>query len=548
MRTRDTRNARTVPAGTTRSRHRPGRRRLALGSLVGVAALLVAACGNGSDAGSAGSAPSFAAGETKKGGAVTMLLTGMGGRFDPVSAPAFGFVTGGPMNAIYGNMTYLDSATNTIKMGFLQSLNHNADYTVWTGKLTPGLKFSDGTPFDAEAVVFNLKRFADPTTGSLFVRDAKGLTPAVVDSTTFTMTLKKPNVHFDAVYTENFSYVGSPTAIKAAGSNFATQPVGAGPFKVQNIDGSNSLTVIPNPNYALFKKDEPRLDKITFQAVTDFSKQSQALAANQAQIAAPYGGNVTQMFKKLPNVNVIINETGAGSNLQMSHKRAPFDDPRAREAISLALDRAAVANAFQPGTPPQTNLFNEKSPYYNAEYDYAKQDKAKAQKLFDELAAEGKPVNFEYLAADQTQIQICAQFIQSALSEFKNVKMTINTVTTAEYIANQRGGRYQMAPVGLYLINPIPELESEFVTGGFLNTMGYSNPKVDAAFEDLHTQADQQKQIEDYAVIQKELLADNPVYWVGKGILGFALSKDLINVTPVNYGNAPLWGGLGYKQ
>ena len=294
-------------------------RRIALTSLAGVATLLVVtACGSGSSssAGKTDSKPTFASGQTKKGGEVTMLLTGMGGRFDPVSAPAFGFVTGGPMNAIYGNMTYNDSATNTIKMGFLQSLTHNADYTVWTGKLTPGLKFSDGTPFDADAVVFNLKRFADPSTGSLFVTDAKSLTPAVVDPTTFTMTLKKPNVHFDAVYTEDFSYVGSPTAIQKAGANFATQPVGAGPFKVQNIDGSNSLTVVANPNYALFKKDEPRLDKITFQAVTDFSKQSQALAANQAQIAAPYGGDVTQMFKKQPNLNVIINQTGAGSNLQ----------------------------------------------------------------------------------------------------------------------------------------------------------------------------------------------------------------------------------------
>jgi len=232
----------------------------------------------------------------------------------------------------------------------------------------------------------------------------------------------------------------------------------------------------------------------------------------------------------------------------VSLKRPPFNDPRAREAIELALDRTAVSNAFQPGTQPQTNLFAQKSPYHDAKYDYAKQDKAKAQQLFDELAAEGKPVNFDYLAADQTQIQICAQLIQSELSAFKNVKMTIKSVTTAEYISNQRGGNYQMAPVGLYLINPIPELESEFATGGFLNTMGYSNAKVDAAFADLHTQADPAKQVADYGIIQQELLNDHPVYWVGQGILGFAVNKDLVNVVPVNYGNAPLWGGLGYKQ
>ncbi|WP_432828681.1 ABC transporter substrate-binding protein [Dactylosporangium sp. CA-092794] len=526
------------------------RHAVALFSALAVVATGAVACGTSSGTGAdnvPSSSASLATGNTKKGGEVTMLVTGLNGRLDPVAANAFAFTTGGPMNAIYGNLTYLDSATNKIKMGFLQSLTPNGDYTVWTGKLTPGLKFSDDTPFDAEAVVFNLQRHADPTNGSLFLTNAKSLTPKAVDATTFTMTLQSPNVHFDAVFTEDFSYIGSPTAIRAAGSNFGTRPVGAGPFKVQNIDGANAVTLVPNPNYALFAKDEPRLDKLTFQAVADFPKESQALAANQAQIAAPYGGDAIKMFQTLPNTNVLINQTGAGSNVQMSHKRAPFNDPRAREAIDLALDRTAVANAFQPGTPPQTNLFAPNSPYYDTKYDYPKQNRERAQQLFDELAAEGKPVVFEYLAADQTQIQICAQLIFSQLKAYKNVTMTIKTVTTADYIKQQRAGNYQMVPNGLYLVNPIPELEDYYVTGGFLNSMGYSNPKVDAAFKDLHTQADAAKQKEDYAIIQEEVNKDHVAYWAGQGLIGFVANKDLVNITRVNYGNAPLWGPLGYK-
>ena len=490
------------------------RARGAVGIAIGaVAALVVSACGSGSGS----SAPSSGGhldsnGATKKGGSATMLVTGISARFDPVSAFAFGFVSNGPMNAIYGLLTYSDAATNTIKMGFLKSLSHDATSTVWTAKLTPGLKFSDGTPFDAAAIAFNLKRAADSTTGSLFVKDAQAITPTVVDPTTLTMTLKSPNVHFDAVLTEDFAYVGSPTAIQKDGDKFGTSPVGAGPFKVKSIDGTNAMVLEPNPNYALFAPDQPRLDSLTFQFLADFSKEAQAMAANQAQLAPPYGGDAVKQFTALPNVTVATNQLGAGSDIQMSFKRPPFNDPRAREAISLALDRDPIANAFQPGTPAQTTLFPPDSPYYDAKYTYPKQDKARAQQLFDQLAAEGNPVNFTYTTTDQTPALNTAQVVQSQLAAFKNVKMTIRSETTAEYITDQHGGNYQMIPNGLYLINPIPELQNYFVTGGSLNTMGYSNPKVDAAINDLLTQTDKQKQLADYGVIQEQTIADHAVY------------------------------------
>ena len=334
-------------------------RRAVTGALAAVAMMVLGGCSghSGGSAEPSGTRALPSAGETKRGGTVTMLTTGLSARFDPVSALAFGFVSNSPMNAIYGLLSYNESATNTIKMGFLKALAPDPQSRVWTAKLTPGLKFSDGTPFDAAAIAFNLKRAADPGTGSLFLKDAKSITTEVIDPTTLKMTLRAPNVHFDAVMTEDFPYVGSPTAIQREGENFGTAPVGAGPFKVKNIDGTNSMELVRSPYYELFAPDQPRLDSIKFQVVSDFSKQAQALASDQAQLAAPYGGYANAMFRALPNVNLVTNQTGAGSNVQMSFKSPPFNDPVAREAIILALDRKAVATAFQPGTPPQTNLF-----------------------------------------------------------------------------------------------------------------------------------------------------------------------------------------------
>ena len=526
------------------------RRRLAaVGTAAAMVLALTAACG-GSGGDKPDSNPSLKTGEAKKGGEVTFVQTGLSGRYDPVSSTAYGFTSGGPMNAIYGNMIYNDSATNTLKLGFLDSLDSNADYTVWTAKLHPGIKFSDGTPLNAEAAVFGIDRAKDADTGSLFVTSAKKITAKVVDDLTYTLTLKDANAQFPAVYNEHFSYVASPTAIKKAGTDYPTQPVGAGPFKVEKIDGSNTLTVVPNPYYKDFAPGEPKLDKLTFQVVPDFSQQAAALGSGQAQMAAPYGGDAIKMFQDLDNVDVRVNLTGAGSNVQMNEARPPFDDPRAREAITLALDRAAVANAFQPGTPPSQALFPEDSPFYDASLKYPAQDKERAQELFDELAAEGKPVTFDYLAADQTQIQICAQLIQSQLSDYDNVTMNIDSVTTADYITKQRGKDYQMAPVGLYLINPIPELEDFYYTGGSLNTFGYSNADVDAAFDQLRKTdpSDTEAQAELYKKVQAQVNKDHVVFWAGQGMLSFAVDKKLVNTSPVNYGFAPLWGPVGYAS
>jgi peptide/nickel transport system substrate-binding protein len=231
----------------------------------------------------------------------------------------------------------------------------------------------------------------------------------------------------------------------------------------------------------------------------------------------------------------------------MSVTRPPFNDPRAREAINLALDRNAVANAYHPGDTANFNLFPKDSPYYDAKYDYAKQDKKRAQELFDELAAEGKKVEFEYITADQQVMVNCAQLVQSELMAYRNVSVKIKTETLAQFATDQRAGKYQMAPVYLFMINPIPQLEDLYATGGSLNTMGYSSPTVDAAFDELHTEGDPAKQKAAYGRIQEQVNKDLPIYWAGHGTFGFAVSKNLANVVPVNYGNAPLWGPLGYK-
>ena len=92
----------------------------------------------------------------------------------------------------------------------------------------------------------------------------------------------------------------------------------------------------------------------------------------------------------------LLDELGLAqrATLNLNTTRPPFDDPRARQALFYALDRSLLAEAATPNTPVVTNLFPSTSPFYDAAYDLPAQDPEAAQRLFDELAAEGKPLEW----------------------------------------------------------------------------------------------------------------------------------------------------------
>src|SRR5689334_6225322 len=145
------------------------RMKLVLTVLLSLVALLTAACTSSS---STSSSPTGSGNSTgplvtpKKGGEATYAIVAINSRLDPAIQLLYSFSPSPVMNAIYGNLMYKLAGSDKITMGFLKSFSTNDNGTTWTAVLRPGLKFSDGTPFDAAAIAYNLQRDADPTIGS----------------------------------------------------------------------------------------------------------------------------------------------------------------------------------------------------------------------------------------------------------------------------------------------------------------------------------------------------------------------------------------------
>ncbi|HMQ25156.1 MAG TPA: ABC transporter substrate-binding protein, partial [Acidimicrobiales bacterium] len=151
-------------------------------------------------------------------------------------------------HAIYDPLT-LANADGEVQPNLLESFDHNEDYSVWTLVAREGVTFHDGTPFDADAIAYNIEADkASPLTGKAF---------AYIDTVesdgdmTVTVTAKGPWVSFPAFLTGQLGYQASPTWLEdvAAGTAAADEPVGTGPFVYESYEPGGVFAATANPDY-----------------------------------------------------------------------------------------------------------------------------------------------------------------------------------------------------------------------------------------------------------------------------------------------------------
>src|SRR6218665_1344031 len=205
---------------------------------------------------------------------------------------------GGPMDvldAIYGFLVYVNDKS-VVTGGMAESLT-STDATTWTLKLRKGMKFTDGTPFDAEAVKFNWDRTADPAT--LGPTQAWGASwnksMTVVDAQTLTIKLSTPNSNFAAQVAELCPFIASPAALKAAKDKTDIKPVGAGAFTLTSWNQGISMEMARNPDY--WDQPRPYLDTIKFAIIPETNSRIATVVQGGATMMAGYpfqfGSNAT---------------------------------------------------------------------------------------------------------------------------------------------------------------------------------------------------------------------------------------------------------------
>ncbi|MGO4588137.1 ABC transporter substrate-binding protein [Micrococcaceae bacterium Sec5.1] len=419
-------------------------------ALVVAAAIALSGCASGG----ASSDPAPAANPIS-GGIARVVEAGTPTSLDPALLQNTGPrmpVTG---NSLYGQLVTDDPVTGEIKMGLLKEFATSDGGKTFTVRVREGVKFSDGTPFTAEAVKFGWDRIKVPTTGSSVIATGALVDNIkIVDELTATVTMAKPTPHFpSAVLFTQMNWIGSPTALQAGAEAFNAKPVGAGPFVLEKWTQGDVLKLKKNQNY--YVPDLPHLDGLEVRGIADPSLAYNALASGQADVVMTISQEKAANAVDAGNVATPY-VLGGGNALIMNTSKAPFDDVRARQAVSYALDLDKLSEAVYGGFGelPKT-LFKADSPLF-ADVPVHTYDREKAQKLFNELAAEGKPLTFSMALFPGGSAMFEA--IQSQLSQYQNVKVTANQRDQSEQGSLPVKGDFQMLSSAIVFNDPDPRI------------------------------------------------------------------------------------------
>ncbi|HEX7097476.1 MAG TPA: ABC transporter substrate-binding protein, partial [Acidimicrobiales bacterium] len=227
------------------------RRLLATVGALLVAATVLGACGDDGETGAGAPQGSESTGDAVNGGGLTFAVWSETNGLDPTVSYATGVIGGTELMAIYDTLMRYDPETNEYYPGMAESLTPNADMSVWELKLREGVTFTDGTPYDAEAVKFNIERHAAQGSRSSFAAHVSTNIQSieVVDELTVRFHLTAPLASFPYILTVGPGMIGSVKAIEEKGDQFNLSPVGAGPFMVEKYAPGDELVLVRNPDY-----------------------------------------------------------------------------------------------------------------------------------------------------------------------------------------------------------------------------------------------------------------------------------------------------------
>jgi peptide/nickel transport system substrate-binding protein len=444
------------------------------------------------------------------------------------------------MDAIYGVLFTTDSNGN-VQPGIATSFS-TSDGSTWTLKLRPNVKFSDGTPFDATAVKDQWANLAGNITAGATWAALKyfGATMSVVDPQTLQVHLTSVNRQLQQLVAwSNMEWIPSPTAVASEGKSFAQKPVGAGPFLLQSRTPNVQEVLVRNPTY--WDPGYPKLDTLTLKVINDLQQGENAFDAGEANASLNY----TEQTALQKGYKVSATPLIGGNNWLFGVKGAPFNDIRAREAVYDAIDMNQLnQDVFQGTTTIATSLFPKGTPFYNPNITFPKPDKAEAQTLFNQLAAEGKPVKFTIIGTTGNQSWMVE--LQTQLRAFKNVDVSIKALDPSTYGLDLYTGDFQLAVYGVTGIDPEAAVES-FRSNWPLPIASLGSAKIDTDLNEgiqATTQADRQSA---YNALQTDMNAQYRLLWQSASIFDITEHKNVGGLQMYGQGSVTV-DGFGFTS
>ncbi|OEF99386.1 peptide ABC transporter substrate-binding protein [Vulcanibacillus modesticaldus] len=404
--------------------------------------------------------------ETSDGADDSVLVFGRGS--DSVSLDPAN-VTDGESIKVTKNIfdTLLDYAEGSTEVvpALAESWESSDDGLVWTFYLRKGVKFHDGTDFNADAVVFNFNRWMDkdnpyhqgnfPYYGYMFggyKGDEGHVIKEVVakDDYTVEIRLNFPQGPFlSNIAMAPFAIV-SPKAIKEYGEKIGEHPVGTGPFVFEEWVRNDKIVLKKNENYWL--EGYPKLDKLIFKSIPDNSARFMALQSGDVDLIDGVNPDDVTLAEKNPALKVWLRPSMNVGYLAFNTEKPPFDNVKVRQALSMAVNKQAIIDAFYNGlAEPAKNPIPPSIWSYNDDIQDYEYNLDKARELLAEAGyPNGFTTDFWYMPVPRPYIPQGKKIAEAMQADFEKIGVKTNLVTEewATYLEKTGNGEHSMAFLG----------------------------------------------------------------------------------------------------
>ncbi|GIX07769.1 MAG: ABC transporter substrate-binding protein [Candidatus Poribacteria bacterium] len=451
---------------------------------------------------------------------------------------------------IFDTLVEYQPETTEVQPGLAQEWSSSEDGLVWRFRLRSGVQFHDGTPVDANAVVFSFARQfrADHpyhnVGGPWLYWTSLGLNEIIedvvaVDPLTVEIRLKHPYAPLlNMLAIPSFAIV-SPAALERWGEDFKTHPVGSGPFRFVEWRRDDRIVLERNEQ---FWGGRPPLDRIVFRVIPDPATRLLEIQQGNIHLMEFPDPENLEEIRNDPNLRLVQRPGMNIGYIAMNMERAPLDDVRIRYAINHAINKEQIVQALYQGLAvPAKNPIPPTLWGYNDAIEDFSYDPERARALIREVFPDGFPRTLSFYVLSNPRPYFLNPHniglaVQSDL-ERVGIPTRIETYDWGTYLEKVKMGEHDLAMLGWIADYADPDnffwflLAAPNATKPASNIAFYRNEEVTRLLREAQREADQERRAELYRRVQELVREDAPWVCVAHAQTVAVVRKEVQNFT-----------------